>query len=151
MVGWRNSFVLLARKIITEVIFATAIALLARRITKAIFAMVIALLARTIITEVIFATAIALLAWRITKAIFAMAIALLAWKIITEVIFVTNQGYFHCGAARTEDHHRGHFCDCDRALQQQQQPSKYIHQQRDNIKRTRERGGKSGRRKHRRE
>jgi hypothetical protein len=89
MVGWRNSFVLLARKIITEVIFATAIALLARRITKAIFAMVIALLARTIITEVIFATAIALLAWRITKAIFAMAIVLLAWKIITEVSFVT--------------------------------------------------------------
>ena len=89
MVGWRNSFVLLAWKIITEVIFATAIALLARRITKAISAMVIALLARTIITDVIFATAIALLAWRITKAISAMAIALLARKIITKAIFAT--------------------------------------------------------------
>ena len=83
---------------------------------------------------------------------------------------VDHQGYFRDGdrIVRLEGHHQGHFCDgnrvvcleghhpCllrdgNRALQQQQQPSKNIHQQCDNIKWTRERGGKSGRRKRRRD
>ena len=148
LLAWRiqvilaTAIALLAWRI--QVILATAIALLAWRIfiIKVILVTAIALLAwRIFIIKVILVTAIALLAWRI-QVILATVIALLAWRIqviLTTAIVLLLEDF----------HYQGHLRD----VQQWHHTGGYGAPGAGGRHRVRKRyrGGKSGRRKRRRD